>query len=617
MTKDIEPRAKKIAEYLSLGNDEKLLIPAYQRRYSWTIEQCDKLWQDIEAFIESDETDPYFFGTVISDCSDDDNINAGQKCIKLIDGQQRTTTFILLLKAMFLRIQEILQHIHVDNESEGLVDGLKDRRKTIMRILYRAEAEECSDLLSNWDKVRGRVLLESNSINELDVYKKDLQTIVEAKNFKEAEDKCYKIPHKQKDNKRTNFFRNFKYFYDKLASPLYSQTEVNIFTKTFLNKCKVIEIRSWNTAQAITMFNSLNSTGMPLMDADIISAKLFSNSADRRPEFIENWERLNKLVDELSSRKIVDMDSLLQQYMYIKRAVDKEYIRNGKADVTTPGVRRYYTDQHKELLDNPIMLCERFYKLARIWNRIEGYPLVKLVLKFNENAKLYLISYLNRCEVDDIVANDVNGVTELLLRLFAVLELVDSGYSSSNFKTFLFYENVKLVDGGVSIDLIREEFNRHIASKWERSELDTRLHEYDGNILVYLNEYLFFREKGKGDSFDFLSTTNVEHILPASGHNRIAIREDADINNNDEFSEVVNQLGNKILLEEKLNKGISNDWFRTKKQKSVKEKAGYKDSKFLIAQSLTEYRHDRWTKDDISKATDKAAQRILDYIFGG
>ena len=277
MTKEIEPRAKLIKDYLSLGDDEMLLIPAYQRRYSWTIDQCDKLWQDIEAFIESDEKDAYFFGTVIADCSDDDGIGSGQKCIKLIDGQQRTTTFILLLKALFLRIQELLQHIHVDSESEGLVDGLKDRRKTIMRILYRAEAEECSELLSNWDKVKGRVLLASNSINELDAYKGDLQKIVEARNFEEAESSCYRIPRKQKDNKFTNFFRNFKYFYDKLSSPVYSQAGVNTFAKTFLGKCKVIEIRSWNTAQAITMFNSLNSTGMPLMDADIISAKLFSS----------------------------------------------------------------------------------------------------------------------------------------------------------------------------------------------------------------------------------------------------------------------------------------------------------------------------------------------------
>ena len=238
MAKTIEPKLMKIGEYLKLEEDAEFVIPEYQRAYSWGIDRCDKLWSDITQYVENKEKDAYFFGTVIADCSDDDGIGSGQKCIKLIDGQQRTTTFILLLKALFLRIQELLQHIHVDSESEGLVDGLKDRRKTIMRILYRAEAEECSELLSNWDKVKGRVLLASNSINELDAYKGDLQKIVEARNFEEAESSCYRIPRKQKDNKFTNFFRNFKYFYDKLSSPVYSQAGVNTFAKTFLGKCK-------------------------------------------------------------------------------------------------------------------------------------------------------------------------------------------------------------------------------------------------------------------------------------------------------------------------------------------------------------------------------------------
>ena len=52
------------------------VIPEYQRGYSWTILECDKLWQDIEAFMasgevnESGKKEPYFFGTIIADCSE-------------------------------------------------------------------------------------------------------------------------------------------------------------------------------------------------------------------------------------------------------------------------------------------------------------------------------------------------------------------------------------------------------------------------------------------------------------------------------------------------------------------------------------------------------------------
>ena len=52
MAKNIEPTLKLISSYLRLEKSENFVIPEYQRGYSWDIAQCDKLWQDIENFIE-------------------------------------------------------------------------------------------------------------------------------------------------------------------------------------------------------------------------------------------------------------------------------------------------------------------------------------------------------------------------------------------------------------------------------------------------------------------------------------------------------------------------------------------------------------------------------------
>jgi hypothetical protein len=77
----------------------------------------------------------------------------------------------------------------------------------------------------------------------------------------------------------------------------------------------------------------------------------------------------------------------------------------------------------------------------------------------------------------------------------------------------------------------------------------------------------------------------------------------------------VNKLGNKILLEEDINKSIGNEWFKTKKQSSVIDKIGYKDSRYVIATTLINFPKDKWTKKDIEEATQKAADRIVDFIF--
>ena len=604
MAKNIEPNLKSISQYIKLADSEMFVIPEYQRGYSWDIPRCDKLWQDIEDYIESGPEDPYFFGTIICDCSIPDQL-------RLIDGQQRTTTFLLLLKAILLRLKEVLDNFSRDDDSKALERGLTNNRESIIELLYKADDEKVVKIEDNWDAARGTIILENKSINEQ--FKDELTKILDSKDFYEAEAAVYKTPRRQKDNKYTNCFRNFKFFYNKLKA--LNETKLNSFTKTFLKKCQIIEIRSWQIEQAITMFNSLNSTGMPLSDADIISAQLYSNAGnENRTLFNKKWESIKKLSNELGGRKIVDIDSVLQQYMYIRRAKDKDYVTAGTPNVTTPGLRNYYLTIKKELLKEPMELCEAFEKIANIWDKVKDYPCVKLMLKFNDNIKIYFISYLFNLKVEEIDVDTVRPIAENLIRLFAILELVDTGYSSSLFKTFLFGENVKLVDPNIPWSDIEQDFNVHIKKSWKQAFIKQEIEDYRKNVLVFLNEYLYAKEKGL--RFDFTDNVNIEHIMPASGHNIESIRINAGISSQEEFDNLVNQLGNKILLEDRINQSIGREWFQTKKQKTIAEKAGYKNSSYNIARALVDYPEDVWVKKDIETATEKVTTRLLDFIFG-
>lgn len=597
-TKNIEPNLRLISEYTKLGKDDRFRIPEYQRGYSWTTMHCDKLWQDIEAFIDSGADDPYFFGTIIIDCSTDN-------CLNLIDGQQRTTTFLLLLKALQLRLKEALDTIQVGPDTRALYMGLSKSQDAIYTILYKADDVKQVEIQDDWNKAKGITILENKSINEL--YKDDFQNIIEAETYVEAEKAVHKIPRKQKDNKYTNFFRNFKYFYEKLL--LYSESNLNNFAKIFLGKCQIIEIKSWQIEQAITMFNSLNSTGMPLSDADIISAQLFSKEDDK-DTFIDKWQGITLLANQLSQRKVMNIDAVLQQFMYINRAKNNHY---GLNQVTTPGIRKYYTIEHSELLNEPMALCGSFEKILQTWNKIKDYPIIKLLLKFNENFKMFLMAYLYRFDVNDLCPEDVQPIAECLLRLFAIIEVGDVGFSSSNFKTFLFNENFRLVDENYDIYQIEADFSKHIEVTWKKEDVLDYLKEYDKNILVFLNEYLYAKEQNR--NFDFDDRVNVEHIMPASGHNIEAIRMDAHIKTKEEFDALANLLGNKILLEEDINKSISNDWFKTKKGSTIQSKRGYKGSRYGMALDLSKYPKDKWGKKDIEDATAIVAERIVKFIF--
>ena len=604
--KDIEPRLRYVSDYLNIEQNNRFVIPEYQRAYSWTISHCDKLWQDIESFIESDNDEPYFFGTVIIDC---DNTEGE---LHLIDGQQRTTTFLLLLKALLLRLQERLKEFARTEDSEALEESLKECRNQALDILCKTNGDVPTRLafLKDLKRLNEVEILVNRSINEQ--HKGELKHILTSANILEAEQSAHKYPRRQKDNKYTNFFRNFKFFYERLGK--LSESKLNLFANGFLRKCQVIEIRSWQTEQAITMFNSLNSTGLPLSDADIISAQMYSYANDGRDYFNEKWQDIIALTNELDSEGIANLDSILQQYMYIFRAKEKEYWNGNSVNVTTPGLRRFYITDHKELLQDPLSQCQKFHKLARIWEVVKDDSIVKLLQKFNDNAKLFLASYLYRYDPESITRQELTPICECLLRLFAILELVDAGYSSTSFKTFLFKEAMKLVDNNVSIEDISNDFNNHIQKNWRKEDLIETIKEYDRNSLVFLNEYLY--AKNNGSPYNLTGSINIEHIMPASGRELETIRIDAGIESKDEFQAIVNKLGNKILLEEDINKSIGREWFKTKKNYSVGKKLGYLDSKFALAVSLSKYSSDEWTKTDIEKNTIKAAQRIADFIFG-
>ncbi len=610
MAKTIEPKLMKIGDYLKLEEDAEFVIPEYQRAYSWGIDRCDKLWSDITQYVDNNEKDAYFFGTVILNCQDND------EKLLLIDGQQRTTTFLLLLKAFLLSINKAIVDTQDSEDSKELNRKFRDRRKSIMSILYRVDTDEIGDEVDDESDRRflksEASLIVNHSISE--DHKDDFSKILSASNYEEAEYLVDKIERKQKDNKYSNFFRNFKFFCEKIEE--LGESKLNEVSKAFAEKCEVICIRSWNIDQAIVMFNSLNSDGLPLSDSDIILSKLYGEASDK-DKFNRSWRVFKSYVEDLEKKDFASIDSILTQYMYYIRTINGETsTADGKtANVTTPGLRRYFTDINKDAISDPDTFVERLTKIARTWNMIVDFPCVQVLAKLNDNAKLFLASFFYRFE-NEVTESDIKELAECLLKLFAVLEVEDVGYSSSKFKSFLFLEEIKIANPKITVEDIKNDFNSHIASNWNPDEIEQKINEYDKSILVYLNEYLFAKEKNI--PFDLSDKYDIEHIMPASGKNIQTIRIDANLDE-EEFRATVNKIGNKILLESAINRSISNEWFRTKVSTRLTDKSGYIDSKYPIAKDLVEkYRNSDkklWTKEDIDKATNMASERIKNFIF--
>ncbi len=113
-----------------LKKSMRLVIPIYQRNYSWTEKQCEQLWDDIIRAGEGPDSGLHFVGSVVY-------VQEGLAGIMdqswlVIDGQQRLTTVSLLLEALARAIPE---------EQEP-VEGFSSRK---IRNYYLLNNEEVGD----------------------------------------------------------------------------------------------------------------------------------------------------------------------------------------------------------------------------------------------------------------------------------------------------------------------------------------------------------------------------------------------------------------------------------------------------------------------------------------
>ena len=94
---------------ISSAFKDHYIVPDYQREYVWTNDQVEQLLSDLLEAFEEDNKKPYFLGTIVT-------CDTGSQ-FELIDGQQRLTTFFLMLCAV--------KHLYkTAGESTDLIENL-------------------------------------------------------------------------------------------------------------------------------------------------------------------------------------------------------------------------------------------------------------------------------------------------------------------------------------------------------------------------------------------------------------------------------------------------------------------------------------------------------------
>lgn len=257
---------ERLRKFLSLPST-RFVIPVYQRNYDWKKEQCKQLLDDILECGRNDQINPHFLGSIVY--IQGDVFTASQNTLTIIDGQQRLTTITLLLIVIYKLAQQLGQQdiadqvylLYLVNQflDKTLKLKLTDSDDEVLHsIIGTADIEEYRDysrLLENYEYLRSRV-----SKMDLDIVLKGL---------------------------------------DKL-----------MFVEISLN-------RDNDDPQRI--FESLNSTGLALSQADLIRNYILMGlePKDQRRVYTEYWQPIERLAKEEATNKS-SLSNFIRDYLTIK-----------------------------------------------------------------------------------------------------------------------------------------------------------------------------------------------------------------------------------------------------------------------------------------------------------
>ena len=237
----------KVEVFLS-SNKTQFVIPIYQRNYNWDTTQCKQLLDDILEVGTNGKMTAHFIGSVVY-VHDDVYTSSRIKELTIIDGQQRLTTLTLIYLALHRLAIEL-----GDNSLEAEIS------ETYLTNKFAPEAEKLKLRPTENNDKAIKFLLRSDKNEEFNEFSKIID--------------------------------NFNYYKSRI-------TEENFeFVLKGLSKLMFVEIsldRKQDDPQRI--FESLNSTGLELSQADLIRNYILMglNRTDQNKIYNNYWETIEKL----------------------------------------------------------------------------------------------------------------------------------------------------------------------------------------------------------------------------------------------------------------------------------------------------------------------------------
>ena len=557
-----------------LLSDKKadFLIPDYQRPYAWNEEQCQTLWDDIflfsfpnndyEAF---DDNEEYFLGSIVTYKNE-----RGKS--EVIDGQQRLTTLMLILRAFYDKFA-----------------NMQDRNSN----LTRERIEKCiwkTDTFGTADKSTLKIDSEVATDNDKEEFLELLRT------------------GKTNPNSKSQYVNNYQFFQRKIDDFLQDFASYFPYLPArILGNCILLPIEAESQDTALRIFSTLNDRGLPLSDADIFKAQFYKyyGDLDKKDDFINEWKELEEITDSVFNPITgTPMDELFARYMYFLRA------REGNKSTTTEALRKFYERNKYQYLKREDTISE-LKALALFWKSVSHQDKARFsdeVLK-----KLFVLNYapngmwLHITSVYFLQNRNNEGLLEdarfskFLDRITAFIfcyAITNPGVNA--LRTPVYDEMIHIINGN-DATFSKYKFNKIQARSFFENYMFTNQRNVTRSMITWYAHT--FPEQ---QLLDINEIYHLEHIYS---------RKRQEMKGGLKNEGNLDSLGNKILLEDSINIKASDYRFEDKKKiYSGKQRRGKNKDASRIAEISTITSYEKFEEEHIIERSTSILDKFFDFL---
>ena len=521
------------------------VVPAFQREYVWEKDEIEQLLNDIEEAFRSDKNKEYFLGTTV--VFEDDEKK------QLIDGQQRMTTFFLILCA----IAKTYKRHNTDSSTfENLINTpiLNADGEPINSYTLELQYETATNCLAN--------IWEENIPEENDDLPASSRRLYDA----------FSIVSTQLEKDFSDF------------------SEYKQFASYFLYKVTFIQIGATNISDALKIFETINQRGKGLNPMDLLKNMLFMHIDEGKFEKLsDKWKTLMDTLEGMGEKPL----RFLRYYLtatYDISDVKPDFQGIIKEDdiykwLSNNNDKCHYEEDPEQFTNDMIAGLEYYKLLLNPDLSVIGRDyLVGIINLMGKSYRLHLVPLLSASSLP-------SDLKEYLYKIF---------------ETVIYYSVVNDIKSNTMEKLLsswcpslrevtnREELERFISDKvvptltnWNKLyrqnfmglSLNSLTKYKIKTILARITRFIDASRANDSNVTDvhsyLRSAIDVEHIMPQKTNDMMQY----DCFSQDEYDYHKQRLGNLTLLEKTINTSIQTDSFSDKC-------LAYENSAFYLTKSI-------------------------------